>query len=197
MATQQQRRQQTQQKILQAASDLFQRQGYEQTSIAQIVARADIVKGTFYQHFQGKMDLLVALGRQDGAEQVQALIKAVEEEDRSPLGALQAYYRVMAQWFHAHAAIAEDVIISAIRLHDPQADSPQTVAHDFTRLMLHIARQRGEVRKDIDCSLQAIVLSGAITMAIIDWGKASGNQDLETLFEACFKVFIQGVQPAA
>ncbi len=195
MATQEERRALTRQKILDAAAALFLKNGFENTTITQILERANIVKGTFYQHFQTKLDLLVTLGRQDSADRVGKLIEEVRQGG-SALDALQRYYRVMAQWFETYPAIAEDVIISAIRLHDPRSNSPAFVAHDFTRLMLQTAGKRGELRTDIDATSQAIVLGGAFTLAVIDWSRDVRTQKLQKRFDACFQVFLQGAQPS-
>jgi AcrR family transcriptional regulator len=43
--------------IIKAAVDLFRDKGYDTTSIDDIVARAGIGKGTFYQYFKGKEEL--------------------------------------------------------------------------------------------------------------------------------------------
>ncbi len=191
MATQDDRRAQTHQKILDAAAELFQEHGFENTTMAQIVEKANIVKGTFYQHFPTKVDLLVALGWLDSAERVRNLIGEVER-GASPLDALQRFYSVMAQWFEAHPAIAEDVIISAIRRHDSDSGRPESASHDFTMLMLQIAQKRDEVRVDIDPSTQAIVIGGAFTLAVIDWSREPKPKKLQESFASCFRIFLQG-----
>ncbi len=191
MATQEDRRAQTRQKILDAAAALFLEQGFEPTTLAQIVEKANVVKGTFYQHFRTKVDLLVALGWRDSAGRVRKLIEEVGWGG-SPLEVLHRFYLVMAQWFEAHAPIAEDVIVSAIRLHDPRANSPESSSHDFTRLMLHTARQRGEVRADIDPATQAMVIGGAFTLAVIDWSRNPQPHKLQQSFSDCYRVFLEG-----
>ncbi len=193
MASHEDRRASTRQKILDAAAELFLKNGFENTTIMQVVERADIVKGTFYQHFQSKMDLLVVLGRQDGSEGVRKLMAELQQ-GLSPLDALQRYYLVLAQWFEAHPTIAEDVIVSAIRLHDPSSNSPESEAHDFTRSMLQAARKRGEVRTDIDTTSQAIAIGGAFTLAVIDWSRRPTPKQLQKRFSACYRAFLQGVQ---
>lgn len=45
-------------RVLSAAVDLFAQQGYERTSVAQVVAAAGVAKGGFYHHFASKEDLL-------------------------------------------------------------------------------------------------------------------------------------------
>ena len=45
-------------RVLDAAVDLFARQGFEATSVAQVVTAAGVAKGGFYHHFASKEDLL-------------------------------------------------------------------------------------------------------------------------------------------
>src|SRR5258708_14878724 len=47
--------------ILNAASELFAKAGYANTTIAQIAARADTAVGSLYQFFTNKEDILKAL----------------------------------------------------------------------------------------------------------------------------------------
>jgi len=46
--------------ILDAADRLFYRQGYNATGINQIIEESGVAKGSLYQHFESKTDLLVA-----------------------------------------------------------------------------------------------------------------------------------------
>ena len=45
-------------RVLDAAIDLFARQGYDGTSVAQVIAQAGVAKGGFYHHFASKEALL-------------------------------------------------------------------------------------------------------------------------------------------
>jgi AcrR family transcriptional regulator len=47
-------------RIVLAALDLFTEQGYDATTVAQIVGRAGITKSTFFRHFPDKRELLAA-----------------------------------------------------------------------------------------------------------------------------------------
>jgi len=193
MATHKERRALTRQKILEASGELFKSNGFEATTLTQILDKAGIVKGTFYQHFESKTDLLVILGRADGAGAVRNLIAKVEQ-GLSPLDALQAYYQVMAQWFEAHPKIAQDVIIFSIRMHNPLSNQPEYTAHDFSKLMLDIAQKRELVRMDVNVNSQAIALGGSITLAIIDWTHNPKKLQLQQQFTECMKIFLKGVE---
>lgn len=54
-------RQESMQKIMDAAFSLIAKQGYESTSIAQIAAEAGVSKGLLYNYFESKEDLLEKL----------------------------------------------------------------------------------------------------------------------------------------
>ena len=53
------RRENTREHILKAAIDLFSRKGFENTSVESITRRAKIAKGTFYNFFEKKEDVLL------------------------------------------------------------------------------------------------------------------------------------------
>jgi AcrR family transcriptional regulator len=52
-----QHKQQSRERILESALQLFTRQGFEHTSIDQIMANAGLTRGAFYAHFSSKQDL--------------------------------------------------------------------------------------------------------------------------------------------
>lgn len=47
-------------RLLRAALDLFAEQGYDSTTVAQIVERAGLTRSTFFRHFPDKRDVLTA-----------------------------------------------------------------------------------------------------------------------------------------
>ncbi|WP_240499342.1 TetR family transcriptional regulator, partial [Streptomyces prasinus] len=55
------RAEQTRATIITAAADLIDRQGYESTSLSDIVDHAQVTKGALYFHFAAKEDLAHAI----------------------------------------------------------------------------------------------------------------------------------------
>jgi len=55
------RGEETRNTILSTALDLFSKNGYDATSVAEICSRAKISKGAFYHHFPSKQDLFLSL----------------------------------------------------------------------------------------------------------------------------------------
>jgi len=61
VSKQQLRTQETQARLLNAAEEVFVRDGYEAAQLDEIAARADRSKGAVYNHFKSKEDLFLAL----------------------------------------------------------------------------------------------------------------------------------------
>jgi AcrR family transcriptional regulator len=76
------------QRLVVAAVDLFTEQGYDATTVAQIVERAGVTKSTFFRHFADKREVLVA-----GQEALSTLLAegiTAAPPDAAPLEAVAA-----------------------------------------------------------------------------------------------------------
>jgi AcrR family transcriptional regulator len=69
------KRAKTRRALIDAAVELFDRQGYEQTTVAQIAAAAEISTRTFFGYFASKEDLLFP----DSQARVQAALDAIDQ----------------------------------------------------------------------------------------------------------------------
>ncbi|MEU4155386.1 helix-turn-helix domain-containing protein [Actinoplanes sp. NPDC026670] len=84
------KRAKTRQALVEAAAELFERQGYNETTVAQIAAAADIGTRTFFSYFATKEDLLFP-----------------ESDDR---------VRVAVDWIKHHGEIGPaEVLLNALR----------------------------------------------------------------------------------
>jgi AcrR family transcriptional regulator len=94
--------------LMNAAQQLFLRQGVASTTIEQITSNADVAKGTFYLYFSSKDDVLAALGDRYGQErlaQVQAAVAQKPADD---------WKGKLAEWASASAS----GYLDSVRLHD-------------------------------------------------------------------------------
>lgn len=65
--------------ILRTAEEMFYRNGYEKTTVNEIIAALGISKGGFYHHFDSKETLLQAICDQKAEESYRAALEAVEK----------------------------------------------------------------------------------------------------------------------
>jgi TetR/AcrR family transcriptional regulator, transcriptional repressor for nem operon len=81
----------TREKILKAAAGLFHEFGYNGTSVQDIVSKANVPKGSFYNYFKSKEALAIAAS-DDLYPYALALLEL--ENTSSPLGRLRKYFRL-------------------------------------------------------------------------------------------------------
>jgi len=79
------------QELLATAMKLFASQGYEQTSINQIIAALNISKGAFYHHYSSKEDLVEALGAMYAEEAAARARSVLEDETLDAFGRLSMF----------------------------------------------------------------------------------------------------------
>ncbi len=134
--------------IIDAAMELFQRIGYEQTKMEEIAARADISPPTLYRYFPRKTELLVALFW----------------KDRERLaGALEAFHKKSASWDAASSVagllylnntgvrskterkLRREIMAALMRMHDEAHDEFRAIKQYFEK---HIERMLQRLRRD-------------------------------------------------
>ncbi|TPW13539.1 MAG: transcriptional regulator, partial [Halothiobacillaceae bacterium] len=171
MVTQVARRAQTRAKIIQAAKKLFDKQGFEATSVDQIVARANVAKGTFYQYYETKVEVLADVTRDEGAEKSRQALESVVN-GAAALPVLEDYLVALCQWFERHEKVAEALIFASFKT---RCDEAYVEPHRYTRTFLfelmRLAQQQGVIRRDIPAAELAKVLGGSLVGSVLGWCK--------------------------
>lgn len=94
--------------LMNAAQDLFLKQGVGATTIEQITLGADVAKGTFYLYFSSKEDLLATLGDRFAQKHLASINAAISETPKDDWNGR------LAMWAEASVAFYLD----SIKLHD-------------------------------------------------------------------------------
>jgi AcrR family transcriptional regulator len=98
--------------ILDTAQALFYREGYESTTIAQLINEVGVAKGTFYHYFSSKEQLLDELIDRGYRELTPMLEKLAEANDRSAVERLNEAFAVSSRW----KADNRDLVIEMVRV---------------------------------------------------------------------------------
>ncbi|GAB4339367.1 MAG: hypothetical protein Kow0010_27520 [Dehalococcoidia bacterium] len=169
-----QRKARTRAAILEAASELFQSQGYEETSIVQLANRADTGVGTVYGHFPSKEAILHEVLRIRSEEAVGAYFASIER-------GTPAVERVTAALGTFARFIRENrpIILAAVRLADRDGDDGRDagtwLCQNLHEMMTEGIR-RGQVA-DLPLDATARMLVGTYTMALLGVGIWAGRED--------------------
>jgi AcrR family transcriptional regulator len=153
----QQRSRNKREALLQAAVELFERNGYEGTAIGAIARHARIAVGGFYQYFRSKRQLLLVL--------MSELLQRLEQIDMRPLGGdlktgiesvLRAGLATDLAYAGAYRAWREAM------LSDQQLAALDEQIREWTtgrlRVVFSLLQQLPKARRHLDVSLFAVVM---------------------------------------
>ena len=155
-----------------AAIELFNEQGYETTTVAEIAERAGLTKRTFFRYFSDKREVLFSGG--EALEQLWVDGVAAAPEDATALAAVAAGLDPVAERF--------------------------TGLHDFARTRAAVVRANPELQERELIKLQK--LAGAIKATLIDRGVSANAAILAaqagvTVFHVAFARWVEQDDPTA
>jgi AcrR family transcriptional regulator len=84
----------TRETIVEAADDLFYRQGFEHTSFSDIAERVQISRGNFYYHFKSKDEILEAV-IEERLERTRQMLARWEAEGGTPAGRIRCFIHIL------------------------------------------------------------------------------------------------------
>lgn len=136
--------------ILEAARQEFSERVLQEASIANIIKRAEIPRGSFYQYFEDKDDLFLYLLEEEGRDFFERFIKALQDEKGDVFAACEIWFKqnigglddpmTRKLWSNMFLSMNEkmqDKMISHCKKH-PFADSMKILMSnmDLTRLRI-------------------------------------------------------------
>jgi len=157
------RPQETRERILAAATALFRRKGYAQTSTQEIAAEAGVAEGSIFYHFGSKKNLLAALGTVYALEKIRAMRGGTEDlADLEPGLMIARAFDYVEQ----HGFLDDNIglPIDSPEL-QPFMTSSREVVVEFIEQCMR-ASLAGRARKDIDIELAASLSYAAVCDAL-------------------------------
>ena len=165
-------------RILAAATDLFREQGYDAVRIEDIAEIAEVSVGTFYNYFQTKGDILVAIVSVE-VEEVLAAGKAVVA---SPPASVAAALQKLVSVYYDHSVVylSKEMWRTAMALSILNPDTPFSRRYsDLDGLLrnqvcslIHALQVKGKVARDLDATALGETLFNNLNMMFIEYVKS-------------------------
>jgi AcrR family transcriptional regulator len=186
------RKENTRKKIFKAALELFTSKGFEKTIIEDITKRANVAKGTFYNFFSKKEDVLVYY--------LESKIAESHEKFRINNGSnfIEQYKGLLSNYLNfifknknfAKIILKERVMSQGSKKNPYELKIKQRIAQ-----LVDLAKQREEIRDHIDTSRIVEVVTGINTLYIIYWVNGSLKNKEECIARICEAVehFLDGI----
>ncbi|MER7754713.1 helix-turn-helix domain-containing protein [Kitasatospora sp. NPDC097643] len=162
-------------RLYDAAITLFSEQGYDETSIDEIAERADVARGTFFNYFQRKEDLLGAWGEQR-RDSLLATLAADNDDADSAVGQLRNCMTTLGRMNESHQQETNALLMAWVRAGRPLLEDPY-----LAELFAQIAAdgiQHGEFRARFTAKQIGNALRDLYLGALYRWcGQSAGAGD--------------------
>jgi len=181
--------------ILEAAIKVFARQGFHQSTVAQIAKEAGVADGTIYLYFENKDDILVQFFDYKTKQVFDSFRTEVARADSS-LEKLQYLIRRHLEEFQQNPEMAVVYHVEThqnSRLAEPQIREMSQMYRDLISEIVEQGQQEGTIRKDLYVGLVKRFIIGAVDEVINTWLHSNGEYDLVSMADPLVELFIKGI----
>ena len=188
-------------RILAAARRLFDRKGYDGTSMENVAARAGLAVGTLYNYFPSKEELLFAISRADTEPLLRIGEAILADPPDDPAEAIGALTEVMVQGITAgERRLWRELFVASIA-------APDTLGARLFALDLRLIAQlttmieRLKARGAIDASVDSSRAAGLFYGICLTWSIAFATRDdltIETMraeISESVRITVHGILP--
>ena len=182
--------------ILEAAIRVFARQGFHQSTVAQIAKEAGVADGTIYLYFKNKDDILVQFFNYKTKQVFDSFRSEVDRADSS-LDKLRYLIRRHLKEFQKNrdmAIVYQVETHQSSRLAEAQIREMSQMYRDLISEIIEQGQQEGAIRKDLYLGLVKRFIIGAVDEVINTWLHAEGEYDLVSMADPLVELFIRGIE---
>jgi AcrR family transcriptional regulator len=158
-------------RIRESARALFEKKGYDATSVREIADRANVAPATVFLYAKEKRDLLYLIFRDELPEVLELSARNVRG-DAAFLDQLMDYFTPILRFWRPYAHLARVMLREQFNLGGEEATAAASVRariNSDLRRLIEQAQQRGEVRSDLEVDLLVQTLWANFRFYNDDW----------------------------
>jgi AcrR family transcriptional regulator len=175
-----------------AALELFSEKGYEHTSVDEIAEAADVARGTFFNHFQRKEDLISAWGEERRERLKMGFAAArTDQHECLPL-ALDRCMRILAEINEGERKTTQSMLTAWVKAGRPLQEEPYLT--DIFEYVIEGARRHGEIPASVSPRRAGHVLRDVYFGTLYRWcQEPQGAFELRTELHAACDIVLNGI----
>jgi AcrR family transcriptional regulator len=187
---------QTRSAIINRAVELFNTQGFYNTSIDDIADAADVSRGTFFNYFGYKEAVIVEFGR----DLMINLTAQVEEQIKQEVSAERIIFRI---WLEVRSLLEEHgeaVVVLSHELLNPDVERAVRAAQAFTlaELVAKVAKagqQAGRFRSTLDAGQFGQLVANLIIVSVATQYRTNDMEAADAYMRQSLNVIFHGAMP--
>lgn len=168
--------------LYQAAITLFRERGFDETRVEEITQAAGVAKGTFFNYFPTKEDVLLYIGERHMLRLNAAMNNGAGKQiyrERSAIVALKAVLQALADGLAEDKDLVRLAVDKAMKItHLAPTSGARFSLQSLVELLIMRAQRTGEVHPAIDPKLIAQMLEGLYYQQLVIWCQADFGFDL-------------------
>ena len=174
---------------------VFARQGFYQSTVAQIAREAGVADGTIYLYFKNKDDILVQFFSYRTKQVFERFRAEVNKSDNS-LDKLRNLIRRHLTEFQRDrdmAVVYQVETSQNSRLAEDQIREMSQMYQDLVSEIVETGQQEGSIRKDLYVGLVKRFILGGVDEVINTWLHSDKNYDLVSMADPLVDLFVRGI----
>lgn len=187
------KKKETRQKIVKVAMELFQRQGFNNTTMEQIAEEADVARKTLYNHFPVKEAIVDDYVRGISKESTQEAFETLQNLPDTRSRLLDTLDKVY-EWVEINPEIIGISLGYRLKNMYQGAGYSSGGSQSLIAEIISLGQQAGEIRQDIEAKLlvkQLDVLRGVV---VLDWLNDSSKVELRKEMAKLVDLFLDGAR---
>ena len=174
---------------------VFARQGFYQSTVAQIAKEAGVADGTIYLYFKNKDDILVQIFRYRAKQVFDRFRAEVDKADHS-LDKLRNLIRRHLAEFQRDRDMA---VLYQVETHqnsrhaESQIREMSKMYQDIVSEIVELGQQEGSVRKELYVGLVKRFILGAVDEVINTWLHSEREYDLVSMADPLVELLVKGI----
>lgn len=187
------KRQRTRDRIALAGVALFQKQGFDATTMEQIAAAAEVVRGTLYNHFSVKEAIVVHWLH---AQLAEALGPLMQQAMARPtfLARAATLLEASAAWWEQHRVFAAPYVRHRFQeVREDQGDEPTSEMIPAYEQLIRSGQESGELSRAVPAERLASYLHFLSLCALLDW-VANPKTPLPRRYADALDFFMEGAR---
>ena len=180
---------------MEAAVTVFARQGFHQSTVAQIAKEAGVADGTIYLYFKNKDDILVHFFAYRTKQVFEKFRAEVKRADNS-LDKLRNLIRRHLMEFQRDRNMAVVYQVEThqnSRLAESQIREMSQMYQDLISEIVELGQQEGNIRKELYVSLVKRFILGSVDEVINTWLHSEKEYDLVSMADPLVDLLVRGI----
>ena len=183
-ASAQDRHAERRERLLDAAFDVFGRQGYKETTLRQICANARMTDRFFYDHFKSLEDIFLQVRQRLTAEIVQIVSQALVRQDPDPVVMIRQALTAFFEYVKADRRRAQIILLDALSFGLSSTEAAKGRLDWYAGLIESRLKARyPHLPPHLDCRLVASGFLGHVTYISIVWTLQDFDKPVDELVD--------------